>query len=139
MYFAAVELKQGEDPEEGIRHFVSAAADLSIPFKKIRTYGPIGFARSEFARFQTDCQSFVPIVLRLKAEGRGLIIPVTTGGYRAYLANGREGSVGTVLMHGIARPGHGRIYIGPSHPHWQAQFTPGGRPAASEDPQVVEE
>jgi hypothetical protein len=121
MYFAAIELKKGEKEETAIRHFVLAAADNNIRFKKLQSFGPFEFANAKFIRFQTDCSTYPPIVSRLKVDGRAVIAP-EVGGYKAFLANGREGQVGTVLMQGTARPGHGKVYLGSSHQFWQAQF-----------------
>lgn len=138
MHFAAIELKRGENPEEVIRHFVTMAADLGIRFRKVRTFGPIEFACISFIRLQTDCSTFPPIVARLKATKRSIIAP-TRLGYTAFLAKGREGRVGLMVMQGIPRPGYGKEYLGPAHPYWQVQFQSGARPATAEDPPPASE
>lgn len=123
MYFAALEVKSHEAPEAAIRHFITVAADHGIKFQRIQTFGPFEFAGVRFVRFQTDCPTFPPIIARLKASGRSVIAPTTTG-YKAFLGSGREGQVGVVLMQGVALPGHSKTYLGPSHPHCMSQFTP---------------
>jgi len=132
MYFAAVELRSGEDPEEAIRYFLTVAADLGIKFKRAKTYGLIEIASVRLVRFQTDCPTFPPIVARLRNTKRSVVIP-TTAGYRAFLANGREGPVKFAVMQELARPGYSKVYLGPGHEHWKAQFTPGASPAKVED------
>lgn len=114
-------MRPGDAPEDAIKHFVSAAADLGIKFKKIQTYGLVKVATYQFIRFQTDCPTFPPIIARLKSAGRGIIAP-TLAGYRAHLPNGREGAVNFTTMHEIARPGYGKMFAGSSHEHWRSQF-----------------
>lgn len=132
MYFAAVELRDGESPQDGVRHFIVVAADLGIRFRRLQVFGPFEFACHKFVRFRTDCPTFPPIIARLKSEGRGIIAPGMAG-YRAFLPKGREGQVGLVLMQGTALPGQGKVYLGPQHPHWRTQFT-GAGPAMAGDP-----
>lgn len=136
MYFAAVELRLGEVPQDGVRYFLSVAADQGIRFKHLRTFGPFEFACVRFIRFQTDCPTFPPIIARMQTDGRAIIAPSKVG-YRAFLAKGREGPVQTMLMHTTALPGHSKTFVGTTHPHWAAQFTQ-DRPATAEDPRDPE-
>lgn len=133
MYFAAVELKPGEAPEDAVRHFVTVAAEQGIRFKKLQTFGQIEYACSTFIRFRTDCPTYPPVITRMRIGGRSVIAPMVTG-YRLFLANGKEGQVNCTLMQGVPLPGYSKVYIGPSHEHWQAQFRAGSGQAMAEAP-----
>lgn len=138
MYFTAVELKRGENQQDAIRHFIEAAAEEGVRFRRLEVFGPIEFGCTRFIRFSTDCSVFPPIITRMKSARRSIIAP-TNSGYRAFLANGREGSVGLAAMHHTPLPGYGNTYLGPSHPHWKEQFLPGASgPAKAVAPPVPE-
>lgn len=122
MFFAGVEIKEGEKIHDAIQHFLFAAADNGIKFSKVMLFGIVEVGSTKFVRFRTDCRTYPPIILRLRTEGRGFISPAKVGGYRVFLANGREGPFNSPQMHTVQAPGYGQVYKGTGAEFWERQF-----------------
>lgn len=119
--YAAIEMAEGETPHGTVHRFMQAAVAYNQLFEKLDVLGVFTLGTRRFVRFRTDGVQ-IDLVTQDIRKNRGIVTPNGLG-YKVRLPGGRQGSVPTVKMHTAPQPNYKRVYRGPEHELWEAQFS----------------
>ncbi len=123
MYFAAIEVREDEEPHAAVEAFMREAHYRGLGFKRLELLRIMPFGARQYAHVKTDCRGMLRIVKSLQPT-RAMIVPMADGSYKAHLPGGKYGKVPHSVMAAVAGMPRLRVYRGPAVEHWERQFPP---------------
>lgn len=113
--FCAVQIPLGATSgcHDAVSTFIRACRAEEIPLTRVKLYGPLQEAMTEFARVQSDCKRYDMAFVKRFLDQRLAVIVPTRSGYTTFLPDGRTGRVPPSRMQAVPSPGFGHTYKGP--------------------------
>lgn len=119
--YAAIEMARGETPHGTVHRFMKAAVEAQVLFQELEVLGTFEIGTRKFVRFRMDRVNVDHAMSAIRKDRA--VITLNGQGYKAQLPDGRVASIPTTKMHMVPSSNLQRVYRGPGHELWKAQFS----------------
>lgn len=118
--YAAIEMVRGETPHGTVHRLMMAAVARQLPFQQLEVLDIFTIGSRRFVRFKVEDGELAQITTDIRKD-RAVVLPNGVG-YKVYLPGGRSANLPTIKMHMMPSTDLQRVYRGPKHELWEAQF-----------------